>query len=85
MWLPCSDYNLKLFFLGGIGAGATERDSHRFFSPFRKPVRQSLKQSSGRAAKDSVFGREVDPLGGFPFKMTIKALTQMPSDVKSEF
>ena len=76
--LPCSDYNLQLLFVGGIGAGDTE--SHRFLSLFRKPVRQSLKHSSGGAAKDSVFGREVGPLVGFPFKMTVDAL-----DVKSEF
>ena len=44
-----------------------------------------LKHSSVRAAKDSFFGREVDPLVGFPLKMIGKALTQRTADVKSEF
>lgn len=48
-------------------------------------MRQSLKHTRVRAAKDSFFGREVDPLVGFPFRMTVKALTQRTADVKSEF
>ena len=54
------------------------------FSLFRKPA-TAFKIPRWWGRQDSVFGREVGPLAGFPFKMTVKALTQTPLDVKSEF
>lgn len=45
---------------------------------------QNLKHSDVRAAEVSLFGREADPLEGFPLKRILKALPQRTMDGKSE-
>ena len=79
--LACSDHNLNLLLLGGMGVGDTERKSQGcflfflffFFLPFRKPMGQSLKQQYYGCQRLTLWKRGWSSCG-FPFQNDYKGL-----------